>query len=103
MIYRYVKNCLIFIIFFFFASYFVTNASNINGIDVDLEVGTRCNNNGVCNTGEDMYNCPADCIPEEPTDKGKTGSIVGEYFKNLKIEVSYNKVTIKWESTIPTT
>ena len=83
-----------------------------NGIDVNMHIGGICNNNGICEAGnEDMYNCPADCtpviVPPTPGTSGTTHSgssilVMDNVFNDLTVLVSYNSATIKWKSVIPT-
>lgn len=95
------------ITFIFFANNSFLYAG-IDGIDVDLQIGS-CNNNGTCEAGEeDFFICPADCTPVAiPPSSGtsSSGSLLAmdNVFNNLTVEVSYTTATIKWHSVIPTT
>ena len=89
-------------IFLFLGSFSFSIASS-TGIDVGLKVGS-CNNNGICERDtEDIFYCPADCTPVNTTGSEVIGGVEENFFKNLTVEVSYNSVNIKWQSTVPTT
>ena len=90
--------------FIFFHNSFFSSASSVDGIDVNLKVGS-CNNDGICQTGEDLFNCPLDCTPVVPpiTNTINGGSISPDtIFKDLTVEVSYDSAVIKWKTSLPT-
>ncbi len=100
------KDKLIKIFFFslvlFFSSFSFSYAQS-DGINIDLTVGSICNNNSVCGVGEDVFNCPADCPAVViPPPGGGRGRPLENFFQNLTVEVKYTSVIIKWESPTPT-
>jgi len=67
-------------------------------IHIDLGV-TGCNNNGICEVGENTLSCPADC----PAPSTTTGSIIRPeniFLYNLSIEPNFTDATIRWNSSV---
>ncbi len=80
-------------------------ANSLDGINLNLHVGS-CNNNDICEQGsEDFFVCPADCTPvvvlPDAGKKSSGGLVMNNVFNDLTVEVSYNSATIKWNSVIP--
>jgi len=92
---------------FLFLGSFSLSFASTNGINVNLHVGS-CNNDGICDPEtEDYFSCPSDCTPvvvppTNPNGGTSGGFVMDNLFNNLRVEVSYNSATIKWESSIPT-
>lgn len=103
------KITIIFVlILIFFLNYSFSFAQTQNGINVNLNVAGNCNNNGVCEAGEDMFSCSFDCTPVTPPNTGGgggSGSVplpMNNVFKNLTVEVGFHSAIIKWYSVMPT-
>lgn len=104
------KITIIFVlILIFFLNYSFSFAQTQNGINVNLNVAGNCNNNGVCEAGEDMFSCSFDCTPVTPPNTGGNGNSTGSVplpmnnvFKDLTVEVGFHSAIIKWHSVMPT-
>ena len=100
------KKSFIFIIFLLFINFLTINSSEsftgADGLGVNLNVVT-CNNDSVCDLGEDFLSCPADCTPIiGGGGGGGEEDKTLEFFRNLTVTPEYTTANIKWNSNSPT-
>jgi hypothetical protein len=93
-------------ILIFFTFYFLPSINFLhaqaNSIQVDLNVG-GCNNNGICEVGENTMSCPVDCPVVIPTiPGGRNSGFPLLNINNLEVVPELNSATIFWSSTIGT-
>lgn len=58
--------------------------------------------NGLCETGEDSSNCPADCpAPTVPPGNGPILDLAPPYIYDLSVTATYNSALISWKTNEP--
>lgn len=90
------------VLFFPLASYAAGDA-----VQVQLNVD-GCNNNSICEAviGENQLSCPNDCTVTNTGGGNSSGSFpipsVNGFFQNVSVVNGANKITITWQSEVPT-